>query len=177
MIRERRTLWCMTASVSPLVPLPTVDAPNVPRNSLKVSTDDETLILQSRDRVSERLQEIQVRGSSHLSWPHDLMTSWTYDIMNLWLYNLMTSWPPGVLQSSWVIHHNTSQDLTEDLRGKWDFLFWWSIFSDLFLFRVHSVPLMTYFFSKRKTFNFNLVQILGFTPWKRNSLLFTDGKK
>lgn len=123
-------------SCSP-VPLPTRarDALNVLRNTHKVSTmvikdkDWATLKLQSRDRESERLQETKVRESSHL-WPHDLMTSWTYDHVNLWPCDLLVS----VSSAVWVVRHNNTQDLIKDLRGKWDFRFWWSIFSDLFLF-------------------------------------------
>lgn len=132
------------------VPLPTRarDALNVLRNTHKVSTmvikdkDWATLKLQSRDRESERLQE--TKWESHLiydlmtSWPHDLITSWTCEPHDLWTCEPMTMWPCDLLVSVssavWVVRHNNTQDLIKDLRGKWDFRFWWSIFSDLFLF-------------------------------------------
>lgn len=66
------------------------------------------------------------------------MTSWTYDHVNLWTYEPVNLWPCDLLVSVssavWVVRHNNTQDLIKDLRGKWDFHFWWSIFSDLFLF-------------------------------------------
>lgn len=126
------------------VPLRARDALNVLRNTHKVSTmvikdkDWATLKLQSRDRESETKWESHLIYDLMTSWPHDLITSWTCEPHDLWTCEPMTMWPCDLLVSVssavWVVRHNNTQDLIKDLRGKWDFRFWWSIFSDLFLF-------------------------------------------
>lgn len=163
------------------VPLRARDALNVLRNTHKVSTmvikdkDWATLKLQSRDRESETKWESHLIYDLMTSWPHNLMTSWphepvnlmTYEPMNLWPCDHVTSWCPSVQRSELCV--TTTLRILLRTWGESEIFISGDPFSLIYFCSLSST--CDIFF----LLDFNLVQILGFTPWKRNPLLFTDG--